>query len=325
MKKTRVIAILLCAALSCASTFAKSNGVQLDNIVAVVNDDVVTQTELNHALFVMKAQLAQSNVKNPQKESLQKQALNQLINKKLQLQIAKQAGISVDDAEIDRIVNRVASQNNLSVSALYQRINQEGMSTATYRNDLRDQLTIQRLQQQEVGGRLSVSPEEINNFMSSHVWQRNVEKAYHLEDLLVPVADDATAADIASAKKHAEALAATLKQGKAFQSVAEKEKATNAAESNDLGWMKLEEVPSAFSSQVVSMQANDVSTPIQTGNGFHVLHLAEVRALDGSGGAPDRKQVEQILMQQKFEQHVQNWVSKMRGQAFIVMNTPKAK
>lgn len=324
MKKTQLIAILLCAALSCASTYATS-GVQLDNIVAVVNDDVVTQTELDHALFVMKAQIAQTRTTTPAKDSLKKQALNQLVNKKLQLQLAKQAGIAVEDTEIDTIVNRVASQNNLSVTALYERINQEGMSTSSYRNDLREQLTIQRLQQQAVGGRVAVTPEEINNFMTSHIApQRNVEKAYHLEDLLVPVADDANATDIAAAKKVAEGLAAKLKQGETFKTVAEKEK-TNKVEPNDLGWLKIEEVPSAFTDQVVSMQANDVASPIQTGNGFHVLHLAEVRAVDGgnSSGAPDRKQVEQIIMQQKFEQHVQNWVSKMRGQAFIVMNTPK--
>lgn len=322
MKKTQLIAIFLCAALSCASTFAKT-GVQLDNIVAVVNDDVVTQTELDHALFVMKAQIAATHAANPTKQTLQQKALNQLVNKKLQLQLAKQAGIAVEDTEIDTIVNRVASQNNLSITALYERINQEGMSTSSYRTDLREQLTIQRLQQQAVGGRIAVTPEEINNFMTSHPTpQRNVEKVYHLEDLLVPVADDASASDIAAAKKVAEALTAKLKQGETVKTVAENEK-TNKVEPNDLGWLKIEDVPSAFTDKVMSMQTDDVASPIQTGNGFHVLRLAETRAADGSSGAPDRKQVEQIIMQQKFEQHVQSWVSKMRGQAFIVMNTPK--
>lgn len=320
MKNQLLFLTLTSLALFCGVSHAKAEPLTLDNIVAVVNDDVVTQSELNQSLSITKAQLsARGGV--PSQTVLQKQVLNQLISKKLQLQIAKQTGISVTDSDIDQVVQKVATDNNISVNALYQRINQEGMATSTYRNELRDQLTVQRLQQQEVGSRLKITPEEITGFMHSALWQGNADKEYHLEDILIPLSDSPGSDEIVAAKKRANVLMSKLKQGLSFHEAAQKESGGKSAlQGGDLGWRKLPEIPSSFASHVVSMQIKDVAGPIQTANGFHLIRLAEERTIKSKDSAPDRKQIERLLLQRKFEEHVQNWVSKMRSQAFIVMN-----
>jgi peptidyl-prolyl cis-trans isomerase SurA len=306
MKKILFSVVL---AIFCLSAHAKVTGEYLDQVVAVVNDDVVTRSELNHQLSLAKLQLSQENRSAP--SNLQKEVLDHLIDKKLQLQIAAQVGIHFGEEDIDRIVQNLAGKNNLSTDELYSRINSEGMSTADYRQELLEQMTIQKLQQQQVASRIVVTPDEINTFLRSKLWQSNAGKEYHLEDILISLSDTPSSDEVAHAKKQADAVVAALKHG---QTAAE----IQGAESNDLGWRKLPEMPSTFVEYVVNMQAHQVAGPIRAGNGFHVLRLVDDRLL--AGNAPDKSEVEHLLMQRKFQENVQNWVSKMRSQAFITKN-----
>lgn len=324
MKKILLFTLLFMSALFSVTDHAAQSSESLDQIVAVVNDDVVTKSELNRALGIIRMQIAQGQMSAPSDSVLQKQVLEQLINKKLQMQIAKQVGISISDADVDRVIQNVAVKNNLSVATLYQRINHDGMSTADYRNELREQMTIQKLQQQEVGSRIIVTPDEITSFMHSRLWKNNTTKEYHLEDILIPVSDTPSSEDIAAARKHAQEVATKIREGENFRSVAQKESGgENALKGGDLGWRKLPEIPSAFAQYVANMRPNEIAGPIQTSNGFHIIHLAAERSANGKSQSPDRAQVEQLLIQRKFEEHVQNWLSKMRSQAFISLNSAK--
>src|SRR5579885_272722 len=305
----------------CGCSYAKPAGESLDQIVAIVNDDVVTKSELKHTLSMVKAQMAQERVSIPSDAVLQKQVLNQLVNKKLQLQIAKQVGIRITDADLDRAVQNIATQNNMSVSDLYKRINLDGLSTADYRNEMRNQMTIQKLQQQEVASRIAVAPGEVDSFMRSKLWQNNTSKEYHLEDILIPLSDTPSTDEIEAARKHAKSVIAKLNQGQNFREVAQQESgSSNALKGGDLGWRKLAEIPSAFAEHVINMQKNEIAGPIQTANGFHILHLVAERSDTSKQAAPSRKQVEALMMQPKIEKQGQNLVSKMRSQAYVVMN-----
>lgn len=325
MKKLLIITSLLTLTVFWNISHAKSGGEQLDQIVAIVNDDVVTKTELNHSLYMARAQISQGQTNAPTESVLQKQVLNQLINKKLQLQIAKQVGINITDTDIDHALQNIASQNNISVSDIYTRVNQDGMSTTVYRNEMRDQMTIQKLQQQQVGSRINIAPGEIDSFLRSKLWQTNSAKEYHLEDILIPLSDTPSTDEIERAKTHAKSVIAQLRQGKDVQEVAQQETSSgNAMKSDDMGWRSLSEIPSAFTRHVISMQAKDIVGPVQTSNGFHILRLLAERSDSSNQAAPTRQQVEAMLMQRKFEEQVQNWVSKMRSQAFVVMNPVKS-
>ncbi len=318
MKK--LITILLCTTYAlCLPAHAAKQ--PLDQTVAIVNDDVISKSELTKALSSAKMMMAQEHATPATPAVLQKQVLDQLINKKIQLQIAKQSGVQVSMAEVEKAIGRIAEQNHMSRSDLYARINQDGMTTEEYRNEIQEQMTLQKLQQQEVASRMTITPQEVTNFMHSRAWQTNASKEYHLQDLLIPLNDSPSTEDVQKAKAHADELMAQIKQGKNFEQITVAESASSQPlQGGDLGWRQLPEIPSAFANQVVGMKANNVAGPIQTPNGFHIIRLVESRALDAKQMASSRKVIENQLLQQKFEQAVHNWVSKLRSQAFVVVN-----
>lgn len=320
MKKCLVISFLLIYA--CISTgFAKTSGQALDQMVAVVNDDLITKSELDSAMTAAKAQLAQERGVNlPSDKSLEKQVLQQLINKKLQLQVADQAGIKVSNDELDEAITKIASQNNVTVDQLYDHIKQTGLTPENYRHEIRDQIALQRLQQHEVAGKVTVTPEEVTSFMKSSNFQQNASNEYRLQDILIATSDTPSPAEIAAAKARADSILQKLHNGASFDSLAKTEsRGETALQGGDLGWRKLPEIPSAFSDYIAGMKKHEVAGPIQTPNGFHILFMADLRKLDDSNKTlADRKTVEAMLLQQKFETAVQNYVSKLRSQAFIM-------
>lgn len=297
----------------------------LDQVVAVVNDDVITKSELQHGMSIAKMQSAQTHVAPPSKEMLSKQVLNQLINKKLQLQMAKQAGIKVSDHDLEEVIQNVAKQNQMTMNALYQRLNQEGMSVSEYKAEMRNQLIVQKLQQQELISKINVTPEEVSSFMHSAMWQSNSSKEYQLQDILIPLPETPSTVEIINAKSRAENIIKQLRKKRSLREIAKSESNQKySLEEENLGWRTIAEIPSAFGESVVSMQAGDVAGPIQTANGLHILRLMAARnRVGGEETAPNKKQVEALLMQRKFEVEVQQWLSKLRSQAFIEITPAK--
>ncbi len=311
-----------CITLLLASvSIAKSNEQSLDQIVAVVNDDVVTTSELNHALATVKTQIAAERAPQLSEQVLHKQVLDQLINRKLQLQMAKQAGVQITDKDLNTAITRVANQNHVTVAELYQHISQEGMSTDDYRSEMHDQLIMHKLQQQEVVSHVTITPQEVDRFMRSQPWKTNNTNEYRLDDILIPISDTPSPEEINTAEKHAQMVFTKLNSGQNFKQVAEAESADNAhaLQGDDLGWRKLPEIPSAFAEKIVQMKPKQIAGPIRTSNGFHIIQLADVRGAEAQQAAPSRKEVENLLLQRKFEEAVQNWVSKLRSRAFISM------
>lgn len=302
------------------NAFAKSE--TLDKIVAVINDDVVTQSELTHAISMAKMQIARDNLPSPPDAILHKQVLDQIINKKLQLQIAKQAGIRTTEREINATIERIAKQNNITVDILYEKIAEEGIKKADYRNEMRDQINMRKLQQGEIINRLSVEPKEVDKFLRSQTWQKNDgPQEYQLEDILVPLSDNPSPQEISDGKKRAEVLLTKLKQGQNLRDVALAEPANlPKLQLEDLGWRKLDELPSAFAEPVTRLKAKEIAGPIQTSNGMHLIRLTNVRSLGGAPPKPNRKQAEELLLQKKFEEALVVWLSKQRSQAFIDTN-----
>lgn len=315
------------ALLGCITSSAFANAPKeekLDQIVAIVNDDVITRTEYNHALNTIKTQLTQQNVAMPPDSVLQKQVLTQLINNKLQVEVGKQAGIQISEQDVDKTIQGIAKQNNITVDTLYNSIHQEGMKTEDYRKQIHDQLIMQRLQQQEIAGKMTVTPQEISAYIKSHPLQMNTAQEYRLEDILVPLNDTPSTADVQKAKAHADELVKQLNTGADFSKIAQAESANkDALQGGDLGFRQLPEIPTAFAQIVVKMKPQTIAGPIQTPNGFHIIRLAEVRATTSKSQAPTRKEIENFLLQQKFAEAVQNWVSRLKSQAFIVTNPTK--
>jgi peptidyl-prolyl cis-trans isomerase SurA len=301
--------------LLASSIFAFSKVQPLDQIVAVVNDDIITTSELNQALLVTKGQLQQHN--QTPNQSLKQQVVDQLIDTKLQLQMAKQAGVKIGDEELSQIIKRIANQNNVSVRELYQHINEEGVKTIDYLNQMREQLTVQKLQQHELASKVAVLPQEIKSF-TAHQGKVKPDQAgpkeYQVEDILVPISDTPSQPEVLRAKQQAQTILEKLNQGKPLSKVLAARAFSNIQKQN-LGWGILAEMPSAFTNLLLNMHPHDVTGPIQTANGFHLIHLIASRSL--AHQEIDPKQVEAQLMEKKFEEALQDWLSKLRSQAFI--------
>lgn len=308
-----------------APSKTKKHAQALDSIVAVINDNVITQSELDSAMDTVKKQLASSNMPAPAEGQLRKQVLDQVINRKLQLFIAEQAGAKITDDEMNKVIADIASKNQISVDQLYEQIAKNGMDVKDYQKEIREELTIQHVQQQEVGSHISISPQEVNDFMRSTTWQAYSGKEYHLEDILIALPENPTTQDVNQAKKHADSVLAQIHQGKSFNELAAAESgSTGALQGGDLGWRQLPEVPSSFAGELVHMKVNDIMGPVQTPNGFHLIKLSDTRKIAKKmDPTEEKKQVEQLIYQRKFEENLQAWLTKLRSSAFINTNPEK--
>ncbi|HEX4044540.1 MAG TPA: SurA N-terminal domain-containing protein [Gammaproteobacteria bacterium] len=301
-----------------SKTPAKKSGQSLDQIVAVVNDDIITKSQLDHAVALVKLQMTHTQVAMPAADVLRKQVLEQMIDKKLQLQIAKLAGVKTTDADVNKAIKHIAERNRLSVEEFYDRLRQENVSISDYRNELREQITLQKIQQQEVVPRITITPEEVSSFTKSKMWQDNQTKEYHLEDVLIPLPDSPSPEQVAAAKKRAQTVVAELRQGTDMQTIMTAD-SSSPLQGGDLGWRKLLDMPAVFAEKVILLQPKEVATPIQTSNGFHVIRLVAIQNVSNQN-KPDRKQIEELIFQRKFDENLRIWISKLRAQAFIEVN-----
>jgi len=321
------ILVILCGFFAHQSMAATTSQHQpMDRIVATINDAALTQSELTTAMNTLKQQMANSQMTLPPDADLRKQVLDQLVNRKLQSQLAEQSGVSASEEDVDRAVKQIAMQNNISIAEVYQKISSQGLSKADYRKEIRDEIILQKIQGQEVAAKITVTPQEVNDFMRGKAWQAANNKEYHLQDILIGLPDEPTSQQITTAKQHAENILSQIHHGMNFNQAAMAESNNSSAlKGGDLGWRKLPEIPTAFADQVIQMKEKDIIGPLQTQNGFHIIFLDGVRNVNTHlAAATQQKQVEQLVFQRKLEEGLQNWVMKLRSSATINLNPETA-
>jgi peptidyl-prolyl cis-trans isomerase SurA len=306
-------------AASKTSATPKKTTESLDRIAAVVNDSIITQSELDEAVLNIKRQMAASHTPPPPEAVLVKRVLDQMIDRKLQMLLAEQAGVQITDEQLTKAITSIAAQNKITVKELYAKVASSGTDVSTYHKEIREEMLLQEIQQHEVGAKITITPQEVDDFMRSASWKSYYNKEYHLEDILIALPEAPTPQNVAQAKKQAEAVLAKLHKGMSFSQVAVAESGnTSALQGGDLGWLKLPQIPPTFSSELVHMKVNDIMGPVPTPNGFHIIRLAGLRDAATTGDAvSQRKQVEQLLFQRKLEEGLQSWVTKLRSEAFI--------
>jgi peptidyl-prolyl cis-trans isomerase SurA len=251
---------------------APINGPQpLDRIVAVVEDDVILQSELNDAVAAVEQQYAGQQNQLPPIDVLRRQVLDRLVLMKLQLQRADDQGIRVSDADVDQAVQNVAAQNKMTPDQLHGAVEQSGLSFDAFRQQLHDQLVVQKLHQSVVHDSVSVTDSEINNLLNSPNYKAG---EVHLAHIQVSIPSGASAADIQTAQKKAEQALAAIKGGMDFKAAAIRfSDASDALDGGDLGWRRLDEVPPAFVDTIDSMKQGEVSGILHGPTGFHILQL----------------------------------------------------
>ncbi|HET6784154.1 MAG TPA: peptidylprolyl isomerase, partial [Pseudoxanthomonas sp.] len=275
----RLLLAGMLAALTASTPVAAQNNLQpLDRIAAVVNEDVILQSELDRAVKNVTAQYANQPGQLPPREVLERQVLERLVLVRLQVARAAETGIRVSDDELNNAVAAVAQQNGVTVDALRQRLAGEGVPFTDFRNSVRDEITVQRLRQSFGQSRIQVSEAEVDAAIAAQA--NNTQ--YHLAHILVGLPEGATAEQIATGQKKIEGVKGLVDRNELdFPAAAVRySDSPNALEGGDLGWRSLDEIPGAFAEMLKTMTPGQVVGPIRGPSGFQLLKLVEVR--DGS-------------------------------------------
>ncbi|MEW9625622.1 peptidylprolyl isomerase [Rhodanobacter geophilus] len=247
----------------------------LDRIVAVVNEDVILQSELDNAVHSIQQQYASQPGQLPPMNVLQQQVLDRLILMRLQLQKADDQGVHVSDAQVDQAVAQVAQQNKMSPDQLRAEVERTGQDFASFRQQLADQLTVQQLHQSVVHDSVSVTDSEIDNLLASPSYKAGEVHLAHIQ-ISIPGGADAAAIQAAAAK--AEQAINAIKGGMDFNAAAIRySDAPDALDGGDLGWRRMDEIPPAFADTVANMKPGDVSSALRGPTGFHILKLVGQR------------------------------------------------
>jgi peptidyl-prolyl cis-trans isomerase SurA len=250
----------------------------LNQIVAVVNDDVIMRSELDAAVKDVSAQLREKDTPLPPLPVLEKQVLEKLILEHLQLQLADANGIKIDDITLNNKLQEIAKENGVSLTDFRAVLEREGFDYGTFRENIRHQLTIAQLRQQMVGSRISTSDQEVDNLLASLQAGQLGNTEYHLAHILIATPDAASEDQIQAARQRADTIVAKLRAGADFTQTAIAESdAPTALEGGDIGWRSAGQLPSLFVDPVKEMHPGDVHDPIRSPSGFHIIKLLEQR------------------------------------------------
>lgn len=248
----------------------------LDRIVAVVEDDVILERELNREVEAITAKLSSNNVTMPPEFVLRKQVLERMIVDKLQRQLAARSGVQISDEMLRSSVADIASRNGLSVEAFRDELTRQGMDYKSFEDNLRNEIVINQLRGREIGSRVKVTDAEVAHYLETQGKAGQTSSQYHLGHILVAVSEGASAGAIQKAKDKADQIVAELRGGKDFkQTAVGVSDDNNALKGGDLGWRSLGQIPSLFADVVPTMGQGDVSEPIRSPSGFHIIKMLE--------------------------------------------------
>ena len=289
----------------------------LDYIVVIVNDDVITYREWQDAIVYFKRRLIAAHVAMPPAAQFARQVLQQLIDQLLQLRLAVQSGIKLPQGEVERAVQNIAKNYHMSQTIFYQSLRRQGIERQQYEEFMRRQLIIGKLQQQVVLSRITVTNAEVQQTWHQLQSAQARGQSYHLKDIVFVLPDMAAKMERSRALQAAERLLLAGREGgKSFATLVATRQRYGWQDVRyiDLGWRSAAALPTVFIAPVRRMQVQELAGPIRASNGLHILYLTATHLPET---APSLAQAEHLLLQQKAEEAIQNWLSELRSQAFI--------
>ncbi|WP_317705202.1 peptidylprolyl isomerase [Methylomarinovum caldicuralii] len=251
----------------------------LDRIVAVAEDDVILESELERQTGTIVRQLRAQGAPLPPPSILRRQVLERMILRSLQLQLAKKAGIEVDDETLRQALLDLARRNGMDLDAFRQAVENEGMDYAAFVENLREELMLKRLRASQVNSRIQVSEREITHFLETEAQSDPLQASeYRLGHILIATPEAASPQVIQKAREKAERLVAELRQGLDFhQAALTLSDGAQALQGGDLGWRKLDQIPTLFAELVPKMQKGEIAGPIRSPSGFHIIKLLDLK------------------------------------------------
>ncbi len=251
----------------------------LDRVVAVVNEDIVLESELDQRTEQVRQQVAGRNeTRLPPEDVLRDQVLDRLILESIQMQIAERQGIRVSDGQLNQTIERIAEQNGMNLSEFRDALIAEGQDYAVAREQIRREMLLSQVQQSSVNRRINVSEQEVQSFLDSELGQQEVQAEFRLRNILLALPEGATPEMIQQAEARAQELRQRLDQGADFAEMAIAESnAPNALQGGELGWRKETELPEALANAIDKLGPGEISQPIKTPGGYHLLKVEDKR------------------------------------------------
>ncbi len=258
---------------------AKSGGIiELDRIVAVVNNEVITQNDLNDRLTTVVKQLQAQSTQLPPMDAMKKQLLERMINDLVQMQEAKETGVRVDDSMLDRTLQRIADENNLSMTDFRSRLEREGIRWQKFREEVRGEVIMQRLREREVEGNINVTEAEVDTQIALEAREATTDQEFRLAHILVLVPEQATSAQIEARRKRALLALGELRKGADFAQIsAQYSDAPDALQGGNLGWRPSGRLPALFLEALSPLKPGETTDILRSANGFHIVKLLDKR------------------------------------------------
>ncbi len=270
----------LVAAMLLLATSAQAERQLLDRVIAIVDDGVILQSELNARVNTIRSRLEAQGTGLPPRQVLEQRVLDQLITENIQLQLAEEMGMRVSDNELNETISRIAQSNNMTMQQFEDQLAVEGVTYQEAREQIRREMLVSRVQQRRVDSRVRVTDREVENLLEQTAGQTDTTTEYLLAHILVAVSNFSDEQEVAQAQARAERLREEIAGGRDFQSAAVAESdASNALEGGVMGWRSRSNLPSMVVDVVPDLPVNQPSAVLQSGSGFHI-----VQVLDRRGG-----------------------------------------
>lgn len=299
-RKALPLLILACTTWALASVaHAQSRslydrGLMLDRVAAVVNDGVVLRSELDEQLLLIVERLQAQGVEMPPADALREQVLERLILQEIQMQRADRAGIRINDENLNQALGDVAQRNGIALAQLPAALAEQGIDYASYRENVRKEMTLQVLQQRDVIQRINVSPRELEQFLDKQKSRPSELNEYNLSHILIAVPSEATPTQFQEAEAKAQDVSERARGGEDFSQLAVRySNSQTALEGGSLGWRRGPEIPTLLADLVVGLRPGEVSEPLRTPTGYHIVKLNEIRGAD-----------QQVVIQQNRARHI---------------------
>lgn len=268
---------------------ARARIVPLDRIVAVVNAEVITRSELDDRIRLILQQLRQQNIEPPTAEIMERQVLERMIADRAQLQFAKDSGLRIDEAQLDRAMERIATSNGLSVAEFRRTVERDGVTFERLREDVRTEMTVQRLREREVESRIQVSESDIENHLADESGAPDAMTEFNLSHVLVRIPEGASADQLDRLQQRVRAARDELRKGSDFTKVAIAfSDAPDGLEGGSMGWRSRDRLPELFVDAIERLKPGDITEIIRSPAGFHIVKLNDRR-----GVKPDARPIEQ--------------------------------
>ncbi|NYS78120.1 MULTISPECIES: peptidylprolyl isomerase [Halomonadaceae] len=301
-----------------AQNFQSTQRQALDSVVAVVNNDVIMRSELDDRMAKVEQQAQAQGGNLPPRSQLERQVLERMVMEEIQLQMAEDASLTIDDTELNGQVRAIAESNGMTLDEFADAVEADGMTLASVREDIRREMLMRQVQQRQISNRVTVSDRDVERFLDQQQGQTGEQnfieetRARHVLIELTPNRDEN------QARARAEEVRQRLSQGDDFASVAREysDDSGTALNGGELGWVRPGQTVPAFEEAMRDLGVNQISQPVRSQFGYHVIEVEERRRQNVTQES-QREQVRQAIFQRRANEELETWQQEIRSQAFV--------